>query len=493
MRRVALIVSFGAIACGSESVDRGPLLSSEPVVELHAEQPMVADVLFGLERSADVRVEVAADPGIVSEELLAAAPGELGLRLRGLAPQTTYAAVLVASDGESEERHAFDIHTHPPLAGFAPSFAVTGSGSSAYRLFDHSTTPDITDCGIFAVDGAGTTRFYLASPSDQSLEARHLRPPAAVQLLADGTLMYVQNTRLKLVDELGQSLLELDPAALDADGFHHDAVRLPSGNWLLLAHEFADFPDPMIPGQTLHIAGDRLLEVSPEGQKLWQWSSFEHLDETRLLGPDNLALIENPRTGKSGLDWTHANAIVYSEADDSILLSLRHQEWILKIDHQTGNVLWKLGKDGDFALASGSWFFHQHSPEWQPDGSLLLYDNGAANPDLADSEERSRPVRYQLDQSAMIATQVWDETNEKYLSLIAGDADRLENGRILVLDSSLPIDPTQPFNFKIYSRLREVDPNDNEWLWTLRTADDRFVYRTVAVQRLPGIALPAQR
>jgi hypothetical protein len=31
---------------------------------------------------------------------------------------------------------------------------------------------------------------------------------------------------------------------------------------------------------------------------------------------------------------------------------------------------------GDFTLESGTWFFHQHSPEWQPDGSLLPYDNG---------------------------------------------------------------------------------------------------------------------
>jgi hypothetical protein len=294
------------------------------------------------------------------------------------------------------------------------------------------------------------------------------------------------------VDELGKSLLDLDPTSIGVAAFHHDALRLPNDNWLLLGHEFADIADPANPGQTVHVAGDTLVEVSPDGQKTWQWSSFAHLDETRLLGPDNLSPLVNPQTGQSGIDWTHGNGIVYSAADDSILLSLRHQDWILKIDHQSGNVVWRLGKDGDFTLTSGTWFFHQHSAEWQPDGSLLLYDNGACNPDVPDADEHSRPVRYQLDEAAMTATQVWDETNEPYMSLIAGDADRLANGRILVLDSSLPVDPLQPFTFEIYSRLREVDPATNEWLWTLRTEDNRFVYRSVAIERLPGIALDAR-
>lgn len=488
-------LALAAVACGEESGgggNAGPLVEGDPSVELHTQQPMVADIVLTLAREADVRVEIEADPGIVAEQASGAAAGELRLRLRGLAPQATHAAVLVASQGDTEERHPFEFETHPPLAGFQSSFDVTGTGSSEYRLFDHSTTPAVSDCGIFAVDASGTTRFYLPSASDPSLESPHFRPPAAVRLLDDGTLSYVQNARLKVIDELGEVLLDLDSASVGVAGFHHDALRLPNENWLILGHEFADFPDPNNPGQNVHVAGDVIVEITPDGQKVWEWSSFAHLDETRLLGPDNLAPLHNPETGVSGIDWTHGNGIVYSEADDSILLSLRHQDWIIKIDHATGDVRWKLGKDGDFTLASGTWFFHPHSPEWQPDGSLLLYDNGAANPDVADADERSRPVRYELDETAMTATQVWDETNEKYMSLIAGDADRLESERILVLDSSLPIDPTQPFNFQIYSRMREVDPATNEWTWTLRTEDNRFVYRLLPVKRLPGMVAGAR-
>lgn len=53
-------------------------------------------------------------------------------------------------------------------------------------------------------------------------------------------------------------------------------------------------------------------------------------------------------------DWTHSNALVYSPSDGNLLLSVRHQSWVLKIDYNngagTGNLLWRLGYQGDFAL-----------------------------------------------------------------------------------------------------------------------------------------------
>lgn len=446
---------------------------------------MVADVSVALARTASVRVEIAGDLGARAIPLDGASPGAVTLRVRGLAPDRDHAAEVVLTDGASEQRLPLEFRTPPPLAGFVEQFAVTGAGAADYRVFDHSTTPKISDSGLFAVDAAGRTRFYLSSPS--SLEEQlHVRPPAGVKLLDDGTLLYAQDNRLRIVDELGETLLDVDPLSLGVGAFHHDALRLPGGNLLVLAHEFGSFVDPAS-GQAGLVAGDRIVELSPDGNKVWEWSSFDHLDTERIPGPDYyVAFVEDAGSGQTAHDWTHGNGIVYRAEDDSILLSLRHQDWVLKIDHATGDVLWRLGKDGDFTLASGSWFFHQHSPEWQADGSLLLYDNGAGNPDLPVEQQRSRPVRYVLDEASKTATQVWEETQESYLSLIAGDADALPGGTVRVLDSSLLIDPTKGFSFDIYSRLREVEPDSGEWLWTLRSDDHRFIYRCIASDRLPG-------
>ncbi len=54
-------------------------------------------------------------------------------------------------------------------------------------------------------------------------------------------------------------------------------------------------------------------------------------------------------------DWMHTNSVAYSPADGNVLLSVRNQDWILKIDYRdgtgTGAIVWRLGKEGDFSLA----------------------------------------------------------------------------------------------------------------------------------------------
>ncbi len=75
------------------------------------------------------------------------------------------------------------------------------------------------------------------------------------------------------------------------------------------------------------------------------------------------------------------------------------------------------------------------------------------------------------------------------MSAIAGDADRTSIDTILVLDSSLLLDPSQPTVLDTYSEMREVDRKTGEWVWTLRTPDHVLVYRALPVSRPPGEAI----
>ena len=58
------------------------------------------------------------------------------------------------------------------------------------------------------------------------------------------------------------------------------------------------------------------------------------------------------RAAASGLDDL-GSATVASE-----LLSMRHQDWVVKIDYRNGggngDILWRMGVDGDFQIASSS-------------------------------------------------------------------------------------------------------------------------------------------
>ena len=100
-----------------------------------------------------------------------------------------------------------------------------------------------------------------------------------------------------------------------------------------------------------------------------------------------------PRTDGIGPDWTHSNSVVYSPDDGNLLLSMRHQFWVLKIDYEngqgSGDILWRLGPQGDFTLMKGGvadediddWFYSQHyanivSPNSTGVFNLMVFDNG---------------------------------------------------------------------------------------------------------------------
>lgn len=477
---VGLFAAALTQGCTDEDFDA---FVGEPEVVRYAGQPMVVDLVVELEAPGTLGAHVAADPGVAAFAPTEPAE-EVRVRLRGLSPSSHQRVTLEVKSGPfAGATREVEFDTLAPLPGFVPSFESTGVASARAILFDYAVAPGMTDGSLYAVDSEGRSRFYLPTPSSSGGQDVVTRVPAGLKLLDDGRLAYVQDHRLWVVDELGEVGSSIAASDVGVEGFHHDIAPLPNGNFLVLGYEFANvsYSDAM-----RYVAGDVIVEITPDGRKVWHWSSFDHLDRQRLR-PDFFTpfKVVHPGTQALAFDWTHGNAVVYSPEDDSILLSLRHQDWVVKISRATGDVVWRLGDEGDFQLASGRWFFHQHAPEPQPDGTLLLYDNGNGNPTLADEEERSRAVRFRLDVD--VAEPVWDDAGDGYLSTIAGDANRMQSGNVLVLDSAMPLPGG---GFRIYSRMREVNPDTHESPFTLRTVDDRFMFRAIPSARLPGEPRP---
>jgi hypothetical protein len=458
----------------------GAALTVTAEVVRHEGQPQVVDVV--LMTSAPVEalsLKHLEDPGVVIARTASDGPSAQ-FRVRGLAPGTEHSLVYDA-DGVTG---AVEFTTYPPLAGFIAQFEVEGGPvdpAAPYRMFDLIPFPAFDTASVFMVDERGATRWHLGGPSTGVPGPEGVW--TAAQLRADGTLMYLHEHTMWIRDELGASLLEIPDDMLGVTGLHHELLELPNGNYMALSFVFQDVDYGM--AGVLPTAGDRIVEFTPGGQVVWTWDSFDHLDPQRVTEPFDTALVLHPDTLAPTYDWTHGNGIVYDAAEDALLLSLRHQDWLVAIDHATGEVLWRLGEGGDFAFTDGAYFHHQHSPEWQADGTLLLYDNGVGDPDVAPEQVHSRAVRYALDLEAMTATRVWSDDGEAIVVPYAGDADRLPGGRVLVTDSSI----TGPLGY--WARLRELDEAATPMLrWSLRTPDLSFAYRGSAHDRLVGQAAP---
>jgi outer membrane protein assembly factor BamB len=465
-----------------------PALVGDPQLVLHPNQPMVVDVIVTLDRPAELELVHDQDPGVRVASLSVEDEGRRHhLRLRGLAPASAHSMTLARVDPSSgaSESSALAFLTNAALPGFRPSWEIEVADPDAvdpaYRYFDYAYTALWDPTGIFVIDAEGRTRWYYADTPFYTFFGA-LTVWAGIELRDDGTLLAVRDGEVTILDELGEIRRRYSASEHGLTLFHHDAVGLASGNILTLGNDFREI-DLLDHGPTL-VAADYLVEFNPAGEIVWTWSAFDHLDPQRVRvepGPDVVYI--NSNTGELAYDWTHGNGMVDMPEDGLLLLSMRHQDWIVAIDHDTGEIVWRLGDEGDFELLDGTWFYHQHSPQWQPDGTLLLYDNGIGNPNLPVTEIESRAVRYALDFDAMTATQVWDDRHEPRLCPGGGDADRTPAGNLLVLDTSVELVAHVAGN---YSRLRELANDDPQAVWSLTTPTGSLVYRATASTRLPG-------
>jgi arylsulfate sulfotransferase len=178
---------------------------------------------------------------------------------------------------------------------------------------------------------------------------------------------------------------------------------------------------------------DHILELDAEtGEVLDTWDLAQVLDATRMTYID----AERWDISQNG-DWLHDNGLAYSTADESIIVSGRHQG-VAKI-RRDGTLVWLLAPHkawnepqagklltavdasqtpyadavqlGTQAAGTAStpefdWPFGQHSPVLLPNGDLLLFDNGASRHFKGFCGSFSRAVIYRIDEAAMTVRQM---------------------------------------------------------------------------------------
>jgi hypothetical protein len=422
LRKLAWL-TLCVLACDeSAAVDS---LSITARVEANPNSTLSAIVRVTTSRAARVSVSYAREADVA--KLTAASPlgTEHTLLVLGLRAGTPYTLTPVADeDGATTAGPALPftsgalpadapaVHVEVPLPALVqPGITIFGVAPET-QMGQAPTSPPL----YVGVDSDGAIVWYYRDETAQAPRDYDAK------LQDDDTLLLTLGQEFRVITLGGETVASIR-GGTDVP-LHHDALILPGGNALVLSNETRSLDVPSL-GGTVRVKGDRIVELDKSGQAVWEWSAFDELDTGRFPGP--LSQTPNQRTGE--YDWTHANALVYLPADDSLLLSARHQSWLVKISHKAGKVLWKLGSDGDFRMQDGAWFYSQHAPEPHPDGTFLVYDNGNERPEVG--VPYSRAVAYQLDEAQKTVRQTWEYRTETYTSFL-GDANRLANGNVLV-------------------------------------------------------------
>ena len=160
---------------------------------------------------------------------------------------------------------------------------------------------------------------------------------------------------------------------------HHDLIRLPNGNVLMIAYERKSKAEAIAPGRAAHLVSeqglwpDHIIEVNPTGKTtgriVWEWHVWDHLiqgfdprrenygvvadhpelinlnpgDWQERLTPQERNKLESlgyigtskPKKKDINPDWNHINAIDYHAEFDQIMLCVLGFDELWVIDHST--------------------------------------------------------------------------------------------------------------------------------------------------------------
>ena len=333
---------------------------------------------------------------------------------------------------------------------------------------------------------------FLLDPLGRVVHAWHMDTRREyIKLLDNGNLLVIQ---------WGPGALEFDPDGnmvwqYKVDRAHHDFLKMPNGNVLLLTRRLKTREQAIAAGANPEfISADRfshdyLLEVRPasagDGEIVWEWSPWDHLiqdfDPTKPnygIVADHPELIDinfllNPTIKRTSttLDWLHTNTVAYNPELDQIMLSPRHFSELWIIDRSTtteearghsggnsgmgGDLLYRWGNPRAYGrgTTADQRLFWQHQPHWIPPGlpgagNVLLFNNGNEFPGYerfyssideivlpADGYRYRRAADGTYPPDELGWTYVADPPADFYAQILSG-AQRLPNGNTLVVDGT---------------------------------------------------------
>ena len=244
------------------------------------------------------------------------------------------------------------------------------------------------------------------------------------------------------------------------------------GSTFVLCHK--NVANPAISDKGL--LDDVIIEVSWEGDVVWEWCCSDHFEELEFTEEARNILCRNPNMVPSGGgmgDWMHINSVSllgpnkwHDAGDkrfhpDNIIWSSRESNISAIVSKETGELVWKIGPDYNASkpLKELGWIIGQHHTHMIPrglpgEGNILVYDNGgwagygAPNPGAPTGIKNAlRDYSRVLEFNPVTLQIVWQYTpkeagllhptdSNRYYSPFISSAQRLPNGNTLIAEGS---------------------------------------------------------
>ena len=230
---------------------------------------------------------------------------------------------------------------------------------------------------------------------------------------------------------------------------YHDMIITDNNTYILQSYNDEVFDLTSIGGSQFQVVSSilRIQEFDLNHNLIFDWIASDHLN---IYDYDNLFIGNIP----GEVAWMHGNSIEV-DYDNNLIISNRKSSEIIKIDRQTGAIIWIMGgPTNEFEILNDpfngvSW---QHDVSRLENGNILVFDNGNYH-----TPHTSRAVEYDIDEINKTATLIWEYQNPyNYKSKAMGSAQRLPNGNTLINWGTIQIEGEN-----LGANIMEVDYDKN--------------------------------
>lgn len=232
---------------------------------------------------------------------------------------------------------------------------------------------------------------------------------------------------------------------------YHDMIITDDNTYIVQAYDNQVFNLTDIGGEEFSLISGvlRIQEFDLNHNLLFDWNASDHLN---ILDYQSTLFIGNSVPGQ--IAWMHGNSIDIDN-DNNLILSNRKSNEIIKINRETGAVMWILGGPlNEFEIINDPFngTTKQHDVSRLENGNLLIFDNGNLT-----TYPASRVVEYEIDEINKTATLVWEFYNPNgYLARAMGSAQRLPNNNTFINWGTILIE-----GIGLGAHITEVDPTGN--------------------------------
>ena len=215
-------------------------------------------------------------------------------------------------------------------------------------------------------------------------------------------------------------------------GYHHDYYEMENGNLLIASDDFNNAKGTV---------EDYIVEFDRETGEIVKTFDLKNV----------LNMSDGKSENWTDYDWFHNNSVWYDENTNSITLSGRHQDAVINIDYETGELNWIIGDPTNWSEEYQKYFFtpigddfewqwSQHAAMITPEGYVFILDNGNNKSKIKEeyvpaSESYTRGVMYKIDTDNMTIEQIWQYGKERgsdYYSPYISDVDYLDANHYIV-------------------------------------------------------------